>query len=243
MIDLLGLLRGLFAHLLGDLVPVVEPNLDDRRRGQVRPLKRRRVAAAPDASESRGEKAPPRRPLELLRHLPPEPAAVPEAQDALASLASAVDPKAFANLRLLVTELVANSVRHGSTESSAPIELSVVAAPHRVRTEVADTGPGFTARRRREGHDQGSGWGLYLLERLSDCWGVERNGRTVVWFELEAEFEPEWWLSPSTDHATRAVRAKRASARGTKPHSGGVRRLASVPSLIARGREPEPDVD
>jgi hypothetical protein len=49
---------------------------------------------------------------------------------------------------------------------------------------VTDIGPGFQARPRRPDDDPGSGWGLFLVEQLSDRWGVELNGATQVWFEL-----------------------------------------------------------
>jgi hypothetical protein len=33
---------------------------------------------------------------------------------------------------------------------------------------------------------QDSGWGLFLVEQLSDRWGVEQIGQaTTVWFEID----------------------------------------------------------
>jgi anti-sigma regulatory factor (Ser/Thr protein kinase) len=51
---------------------------------------------------------------------------------------------------------------------------------------VTDWGPGFDARTRtREPGDHTGGWGLFLVERLADNWGVQRDGEsTMVWFEL-----------------------------------------------------------
>jgi anti-sigma regulatory factor (Ser/Thr protein kinase) len=80
---------------------------------------------------------------------------------------------------LLVSELVTNSVRH-------EIELIVRASPEQLRVEVAEPGAGFEVepgpRPRREG--PAGGWGLYLVDRLSSAWGVESNGVTKVWFEM-----------------------------------------------------------
>ncbi|MEA2534956.1 MAG: hypothetical protein QOJ93_2767 [Actinomycetota bacterium] len=87
---------------------------------------------------------------------------------------------------LLVSELVTNSVRHGGLRPDQEIELIVRASPQQLRVEVAEPGAGFEVepgpRPRREG--PAGGWGLYLVDRLSSAWGVERNGVTKVWFEM-----------------------------------------------------------
>jgi anti-sigma regulatory factor (Ser/Thr protein kinase) len=52
-----------------------------------------------------------------------------------------------------------------------------------VRVEVRDPGPGFTPKPRA--HDDDSmGWGLHLVQHLSDRWGVTRDGEMCVWFEM-----------------------------------------------------------
>ncbi len=107
-----------------------------------------------------------------------------EARAALRALEGAVDPNTFETLRLLVSEVVTNSVRHAANESSDEIELSVEASRERIRVEVSDAGPGFHPAGREEDADQGSGWGLHLIELLSDRWGADLNGRMRVWFEL-----------------------------------------------------------
>jgi anti-sigma regulatory factor (Ser/Thr protein kinase) len=51
-----------------------------------------------------------------------------------------------------------------------------------VWTEVTDEGPGFDP---GDGEWQRAGWGLFLVERLANSWGVNHEGRsTKVWFEL-----------------------------------------------------------
>jgi len=88
---------------------------------------------------------------------------------------------------LLVSELVTNSVRHGGLRPDQEIELIVRASPEQLRVEVAEPGAGFEAepgpRPRREG--PAGGWGLYLVDRLSSAWGVEGEGVTRVWFEMD----------------------------------------------------------
>src|SRR5690349_8856832 len=113
------------------------------------------------------------------------PEASSRARAALASLRSDLDGPLVDNLRLLVTELVTNSVRH----AAAPrIELAVWVADATVRVEVDNPGMPFTAPaspRAKPGADQEGGWGLFLVDRLSDDWGVaDDEGHTRVWFEI-----------------------------------------------------------
>jgi signal transduction histidine kinase len=83
--------------------------------------------------------------------------------------------------RLLVTELVTNSVRHGRGES-VRIVLDRP-EPDRLRCEVIDDGHGFLPLARPVDSKDEGGWGLYLVEKLAGEWGV-REGSTHVWFEL-----------------------------------------------------------
>jgi anti-sigma regulatory factor (Ser/Thr protein kinase) len=89
-------------------------------------------------------------------------------------------------LRLLVTELVANCVRHAGLCTSDSIGLELRLGEDGARVEVTDCGRGFEpAGPFTEPPVGTSGRGLYLLDVLSDRWGVDRRGgRTRVWFEL-----------------------------------------------------------
>ena len=109
-------------------------------------------------------------------------AAASAARQALARLRGDMDPPLLENLRLLVTELIANSVKHADADT---VGLKVVVGSRSVLVEVTDQGRGFEPAPRVEGQDQASGWGLFLVERLADRWGVSRDGREMkVWFEL-----------------------------------------------------------
>jgi anti-sigma regulatory factor (Ser/Thr protein kinase) len=81
---------------------------------------------------------------------------------------------------------VTNAIRHGGRAAADEIVVRVYCGDC-VRVEVLDTGPTFE-RPATPDHltPSASGWGLFLLDRLTTAWGVEaeRAGKTV-WFELD----------------------------------------------------------
>jgi anti-sigma regulatory factor (Ser/Thr protein kinase) len=90
------------------------------------------------------------------------------------------------NLMLLTCELVNNSVLHGEVDERQVIEIELRATDNGLRAQVTDPGPGFAPTGRTRDFDEPGGWGLVLVERLAASWGVERDDRTRVWFELAA---------------------------------------------------------
>jgi len=56
-----------------------------------------------------------------------------------------------------------------------------------VRVEVTDRGRGFQLVPRRGPLDDPGGFGLFLVGRLADCWGVETDAATTVWFVLRPD--------------------------------------------------------
>jgi anti-sigma regulatory factor (Ser/Thr protein kinase) len=87
------------------------------------------------------------------------------------------------SLILLVSEVVSNAVRHSSGDPNAPVGLVASFGERTIRVTVTDAGEGFIPRPRDPArtHD---GYGLYLLEKVADRWGVQSRGDTKVWFEL-----------------------------------------------------------
>jgi signal transduction histidine kinase len=103
------------------------------------------------------------------------------ARHALDEVAAELDPAVLEDARLLVTELVTNSVRHGAGDQ---VRLILdIPARDQLRCEVIDDGSGFLPIARAANSTDEGGWGLYLVEKLAARWGVS-TGSTHVWFEL-----------------------------------------------------------
>ena len=100
-------------------------------------------------------------------------------------LGRAVSDKVLENATLLVSELVTNAVRHAPREGIPEIELRLRLDPERVRVVVSDPGAGFVAEPRLPTASESSGWGLYLVDRIADRWGVITKDRSEVWFEID----------------------------------------------------------
>ena len=124
-------------------------------------------------------------PVTLDLNLPPGREAPARARRSLEGLAGTLDPEVLDTLRLLVTELVTNSVRHGDLQPTDRIRVSLAEHRDRICAQVTDPGDSFrTPALLEPDHERPSGWGLYLVDQVADRWGVESNHATTVWFEL-----------------------------------------------------------
>jgi anti-sigma regulatory factor (Ser/Thr protein kinase)/predicted Zn-ribbon and HTH transcriptional regulator len=87
------------------------------------------------------------------------------------------------DLVLLTSELVTNAVEYSE---AGPLDLTVMRADASTRIEVSN--PNQSWARAPESHspepDQTAGWGLFLVEQLSDRWGTSDTDCTV-WFEFD----------------------------------------------------------
>ena len=120
---------------------------------------------------------------ELRRTLPANTEASRAARDAVAFVAEDIPEQQRETARLLASELAANSVRHGPNGRNATVELFIGVEREHLRVEVADRSP-IPARRKPPSHE--GGYGLALVDAMSNRWGAElQDGRNVTWFELD----------------------------------------------------------
>ena len=90
------------------------------------------------------------------------------------------------DVALLVTELIANGVRHGGAGVGSSLHLLLEGSRPGLHVEVANPDRGRAEPARRPADlDRGGGIGLNLVETLASRWGVVRDPRTTVCFELD----------------------------------------------------------
>jgi len=102
-------------------------------------------------------------------------------------LTGRVPGELLADISLLVTELVANGVRHGGAGPDSELRLRFEGRPPRIYVEVVDPAAngGGTIAPRATDHDRGGGLGLQIVERVATRWGVGSGPGTSVWFEVD----------------------------------------------------------
>jgi anti-sigma regulatory factor (Ser/Thr protein kinase) len=128
--------------------------------------------------------------------LPPDATAPGLARRAVAGLPPGLvaDP---GDLRLMVSELVTNSVRHGGLAPSDRIQLQVFEMDPGIHVEVRDPGSGYAEASEAlgsipepPGPDEPlaeGGFGMMVTAALSDRFGVRRDEGTVMWFEVNGD--------------------------------------------------------
>ncbi|MGZ4639650.1 MAG: ATP-binding protein [Actinomycetes bacterium] len=119
--------------------------------------------------------------LQTQFSLPPSPSSVRAARDELRKhIAGWGDEDDRETALLLVSELVTNAVLHARSEVTVHLD----ATEERLRVQVDDASPEPPVRREAQSDIPG-GRGLYLLDVLSEQWGVLTNGAgKSVWFEV-----------------------------------------------------------
>ena len=100
-------------------------------------------------------------------------------------LAQRITNGALEDVRLLLTELITNALRHSGMTSDDQIEVKAELSDGTVRIEVHDAGLDGPVEIRKPGV-RGGGYGLFLVEHLTNQWGVEQLNGTTVWAELSA---------------------------------------------------------
>jgi anti-sigma regulatory factor (Ser/Thr protein kinase) len=100
-------------------------------------------------------------------------------------LAGGLPDQQLADLHLLTSEVVTNSVRHGRVGSDGWVSSNVSVTGDRVRVEVRDSARIRGLPHVREpDYENGGGFGLFLLDEVAARWGVEQDPGLCVWFEV-----------------------------------------------------------
>lgn len=110
------------------------------------------------------------------------PAAVGAARRALRQWEDHFEPDLFYDLSLCVSELVTNTLHRGEPEDDE-IELVVRHGDELVCAEVRGLQPYAVMTQSPAAAD--SGWGMFIVDRVADRWGVDRREGTVVWCEID----------------------------------------------------------
>ncbi|HYG73058.1 MAG TPA: ATP-binding protein [Actinomycetota bacterium] len=85
---------------------------------------------------------------------------------------------------LMVSELVANAVRHAPPDEDGNITLKIDVTDDAARAVVIDAGTEFEFERATfDGRSQH--FGLQLVDRMASRWGLSLDGQKAVWFEVD----------------------------------------------------------
>ena len=124
----------------------------------------------------------------INRSLAPDQDAPGTARRALDRFRGQLDEDVIERSALVVTEAVTNSVTHAGLTAAQPIDLTIQVWPACLRTEVTDQGttrfdPVVTLPQA----GQNSGRGFWMVDQLSDRWGVDFTHSTRVWSEFDLD--------------------------------------------------------
>jgi anti-sigma regulatory factor (Ser/Thr protein kinase) len=113
----------------------------------------------------------------VITTLPREPASTRLAREVVTDCIEGASDQLHDDALLLTTELVANALQHGE----GLVTLRVSQEPGELLIEVSDEGRGAIEMTPKP--SSLGGWGLRVVDRVADDWGV-RPGSTRVWFRL-----------------------------------------------------------
>jgi anti-sigma regulatory factor (Ser/Thr protein kinase) len=110
----------------------------------------------------------------------------------LSQLSGRLTETGAADLALVLSELVTNSVLHANVGCDQTLTVECTALPDRLRITVTDPGSRLQPHLRPPDRDATGGYGLKIVDLLSCAWGVVRNaaGTTSVWCDLPLETVP-----------------------------------------------------
>jgi anti-sigma regulatory factor (Ser/Thr protein kinase) len=111
------------------------------------------------------------------------PQAVGAARRALREWERHFEPDLFYDLSLCVSELVTKSIQRAEPVSGHEIELAVSRHEDLVRAEVMEEHRDVVVT--QPASMDGEDWGMFIVDRVADRWGVDRSRGTRVWCEIE----------------------------------------------------------
>jgi anti-sigma regulatory factor (Ser/Thr protein kinase) len=122
----------------------------------------------------------------IHRSLAPDLNATGDARRALDGFSGQLEEDVLERGALVVTEVVSNSVKHAGLTAAQRIDLNIAVLPECLRIEVTDEGGGFDpAVTRPDPSLRSGGWGLLMVDQLTDRWGVDFSHSTRVWCEFD----------------------------------------------------------
>jgi anti-sigma regulatory factor (Ser/Thr protein kinase) len=104
----------------------------------------------------------------------------------LSQLEGQIAPSTARDAALVVSELVSNSVLHANVNPGRTLTVELTKLDDRVRINVIDPGSRLEPHVLPPDPERLGGWGLRVVEELSQAWGVARNGiaGTRVWCDI-----------------------------------------------------------
>jgi anti-sigma regulatory factor (Ser/Thr protein kinase) len=129
-----------------------------------------------------------------------------------------------ADLELVISELVANSVEHGRGTIQLSVEHSIAA----MHGSVTDDGDGFDYRPPDLTSQALRGRGLSIVDALVTHWGI-RHGSTQVWFDMTLIDSPEpGEPNPAAPHVPDLLAEELRPAGDDRPAPHAYRPVAAV---------------
>jgi anti-sigma regulatory factor (Ser/Thr protein kinase) len=124
----------------------------------------------------------------VRRSLAPDVDAPAAARRALDGFRGQLEEDVIERSALVVTEVVTNSVTHAGLTAAQPIDLNIQVPPGCLRIEVTDEGAaGFDPVVTTPYPGQNSGRGFWMVDQLTDRWGVDFTRSNRVWCEFDLD--------------------------------------------------------
>jgi serine/threonine-protein kinase RsbW len=124
----------------------------------------------------------------VRRSIAPDLHAPAAARQALDGFRGQLEADVIERSALVVTEVVTNSVTHAGLTAAQPIDLNIQESPACLRIEVTDKGTAtFDPVVSLPYPNQTAGRGFWMIDQLTDRWGVDFTRSTRVWCEFDLD--------------------------------------------------------